>query len=234
MIRIYPSESRFTANHGWLQSNFSFSFAEYYDPNNLSFGPLRVFNDDFVQPLKGFGMHPHREMEIVSVVLKGQLQHTDSTGNRETLKPGEVQRMSAGTGIIHSETNPSTDEEVNFLQLWFLPNESGLPPSYEQKSYDQKAMKNHLLPVVSNRVKNENTAHIHQDLTLYLSKLDAHASLSFSQEKERRIYIFVIEGELTLNKDGKLKKRDAARIADIAHLNIEAENGATFMLIDLP
>src|SRR3954452_7048423 len=110
MINIYPAESRYSANHGWLKSNFSFSFSEYYDPNNLNFGPLRVFNDDFVAPLKGFGAHPHREMEIVSIVLKGQLQHQDSTGNKEILKPGEVQRMSAGTGITHSEENPSPDE----------------------------------------------------------------------------------------------------------------------------
>lgn len=234
MIQLYPSESRFSADHGWLKSNFSFSFADYYDPNNTNFGPLRVFNDDFVQPLKGFGMHPHRDMEIVSIVLTGQLKHMDNAGNSEVLKVGEVQRMSAGTGIIHSETNPSPNEEVNFLQLWFLPSEQGLTPSYEQKSYDLNAMKNDLLPVVSSRVQAKHITHIHQDLTLYLSELDAGKSLSFKQDKDRRTYFFVIDGELTLNKDSKLGKRDAARTTDVTLLEIESEKGATFMLIDLP
>jgi hypothetical protein len=234
LISIFPGESRFFADHGWLKSRFSFSFAEYYDPSNMNFGPLRVFNDDIVQPLKGFGSHPHREMEIVSIVLKGRLQHQDSTGNKAVLQPGEVQRMSAGTGIVHSETNPSREEEVNFLQLWFLPNQQGLHPSYEQKAYDLNAMKNHLLPVVSGRIQDKNIAYIHQDLTLYLSELDARKSLAFLQEKNRRIYVFVIEGELTLNKENRLKKRDAARITDLVQLEIESDHGATFMLIDLP
>lgn len=125
MIDIRKASTRYSSNHGWLQSNFSFSFAEFYDPDNMGFGPLRVFNDDFVQPERGFGLHPHREMEIVSVVLKGALVHQDSTGTREVIRPGEVQRMSAGTGIIHSEMNPSSSEEVNFLQLWFEPAEYG-------------------------------------------------------------------------------------------------------------
>jgi redox-sensitive bicupin YhaK (pirin superfamily) len=234
MIKVYPAESRFSADHGWLRSNFSFSFAEYYDPDNLQFGPLRVFNDDFVQPLRGFGAHPHREMEIVSIVLKGEIKHEDSTGNSEILRPGEVQRMTAGTGIIHSEVNPSATEELNFLQLWFLPDQTGLPPSYEQKAYDQQAMKNRLLPVVSGQAPSENVAFIHQDLTLYLSDLEAGKALSFAQKKNRRIYLFVIEGELALNKDTRLRKRDAARITDVTNLEIETQTGAKFMLIDLP
>jgi redox-sensitive bicupin YhaK (pirin superfamily) len=234
MINVYPAESRFTADHGWLRSNFSFSFAEYYDPQNLQFGPLRVFNDDVVQPLRGFGPHPHREMEIVSVVLKGEIKHEDSTGNSAILRPGEVQRMTAGTGIIHSEVNPSSTEELHFLQLWFLPNQKGLPPSYEQKAYDQSAMKNHLLPVVSGQPSSENVVFIHQDLTLYLSELEAGKSLRFAQKANRRIYVFVIEGELVLNGDTRLGKRDAARITDVVDLGLETQAGATFMLIDLP
>lgn len=234
MINVYPAESRFSANHGWLQSNFSFSFAEYYDPDNLQFGPLRVFNDDFVQPLRGFGAHPHREMEIVSIVLKGEIKHEDSTGNSEVLRPGEVQRMTAGTGIIHSEVNSSATEELNFLQLWFLPNQQGLAPSYEQKAYDQQAMKNQLLPVVSGQAPTEKVAFIHQDLTLYLSELEAGKALTFTQKENRRIYVFVIEGELTLNQDTQLRKRDAARITEVTDLKIETKTGAKFMLIDLP
>ncbi|WP_286886137.1 pirin family protein [Aneurinibacillus sp. UBA3580] len=235
MITIYPAASRYSTNHGWLQSNFSFSFAEYYDPNNLQFGPLRVFNDDIVQPLTGFGSHPHREMEIVSIVLQGQLKHQDSTGNSEVLVPGEIQRMTAGTGIVHSEFNPSDTEDVNFLQLWFLPDEKGLKPSYEQFAYDQEALKNNLLPIVSKRQTGEHrVAHIHQDLTLYLSRLDADKTITFSQPEGRRIYVFVMEGELELNGEKVLQKRDAARINETPTLEVKAKNDTHFMLIDLP
>jgi len=233
MIRIYPAASRYSANHGWLHSNFSFSFAEYHDPNNILFGPLRVFNDDLVQPENGFGAHPHREMEIVSIVLKGQLEHRDNMGHVEVLRPGEIQRMTAGTGVVHSESNPSTTEEVSFLQLWFLPNENGLEPSYEQLAYDQEALKNHLLPVVSHTPTSKQVAKIHQDLTLYLSKLDGGNTLTFEQKAGRYIYVFVIDGELTLGGE-QLNKRDAARITDVTNLEIASGNGAHFMLIDLP
>lgn len=234
MITVNPAAGRFSADHGWLQSNFSFSFAEYRDPDNMHFGPLRVLNDDFIAPLKGFGSHPHKEMEIVSVVLKGELQHQDSTGNREVIRYGEVQRMTAGTGIVHSEMNPSANETVNLLQLWFMPNEQGLQPSYEQIAYNLSAMKNRLLPVVSNKTHADKTAFIHQDLTLYLSELEAGQSLTFRQEAGRRIYLFVIEGELTLNGEQPLGKRDAARINGVEELSLQTAAGASFMLIDLP
>lgn len=237
MIKVYPSESRHSTNHGWLKSNFSFSFADYYDPDNLSFGPLRVFNDDFVKPMTGFGMHPHREMEIVSVILKGELKHEDSMGNSEIIRAGQVQRMSAGTGIMHSETNSSATDEVNFLQLWFQPAERRLTPSYETVSYDDAGMRNSLLPVVSGRgERKEGTAHIHQDLTIYLSELEAGNSITFAQEEGRRIYVFVIEGELLLNGEQKLGKRDAARISEITELELSSVSGAgaMLMLIDLP
>lgn len=234
MIRIFPAESRYSTDHGWLQSNFSFSFAEYYDPNNLHFGPLRVFNDDVVHPGTGFGAHPHKEMEIVSVVLKGQLKHQDNSGGSEVIKPGEIQRMSAGTGIVHSEMNPSDSEEVNFLQLWFLPGEHGLQPSYEQKAYDQSKLKNQLLPVVSNNPLADHVVHIHQDLTMYLSELDADQSLTFEQPEGRLIYLFVMEGSLQLNGEAVLNRRGAARISDQPTLSIKALDNASFMLIDLP
>lgn len=233
MITVYPAASRFSADHGWLKSNFSFSFADYRDPDNMNFGPLRVFNDDVVSPSKGFGSHPHKEMEIVSVVLNGQLQHQDNTGNKEVLRRGEVQRMTAGTGIVHSEMNPSADEPVNFLQLWFLPDTPGLAPSYEQAAYDQTALKNRLLPVVSNKTHTDKTVSIHQDLTLYLSELDAGQTLSFRQEPGRRIYIFVMEGDVVLNGE-HLGRRDAARISQLESLSITTSAGASFMLIDLP
>lgn len=234
MMTIYPAVSRYSADHGWLQSNFSFSFADYYDPSNLQFGPLRVFNDDTVQPGKGFGMHPHREMEIVTVVLKGSLKHEDSTGTAEVLSYGEVQRMSAGTGILHSEMNASDREEVKFLQLWFLPNAKGLEPSYEQQAYDPSKLVNRLHPIISGHPdKEEGVMHIHQDMTLYLSNLEAEQELTFEQPAGRRIYLFVIEGELQVNGE-TLGARDAARITDVTQAHLSSKSGAHFMLIDLP
>ncbi|MDQ0190453.1 pirin family protein [Alicyclobacillus cycloheptanicus] len=233
MLKVYPAASRFADDHGWLKTYHSFSFADYYDPSNVNFGPMRVLNDDTVAPARGFGPHPHREMEIVSIVLKGQLQHRDNTGITEIIKRGDVQRMSAGTGIVHSEMNPSPTEEVNFLQLWFEPNEYGLQPSYEQVTYDEANMKNALLPVVSNRVAADHVAYIHQDLTLYLSQLEAGRTLTFTQAPNRRVFLFVTEGALTLNQDTHLERRDAARITEVTSLDIQTVQGATFLLIDL-
>ncbi|MGG5253474.1 pirin family protein [Neobacillus sp. SM06] len=233
MFELYKAGDRYTANHGWLKSNFSFSFAEYYDPNNLQFGPMRVLNDDIVQPLRGFGAHPHREMEIVSIVLKGQLKHEDSTGETAITTFGGIQRMSAGTGVVHSEVNPSATEEVNFLQLWFLPEKNGLTPSYERTEFDTNRLKNQLLPVVSKQ-RGEQTAYIHQDLTIYLSDLDKGKEISLQQEQGRRIFFFVIEGEVTINGEWTLSKRDSARITELPELKIAANADARFMLIDLP
>ncbi|WP_426453149.1 pirin family protein [Paenibacillus sp. S-38] len=232
MISIYPASSRYSADHGWLQSNFSFSFGDYYDPDNTGFGPLRVFNDDTIQGGRGFGAHPHREMEIVSVVLQGQLKHEDSTGHSAVTTFGEVQRMSAGTGIIHSEMNPS-EEPVTLLQLWFTPDRKGLEPSYETSRYELSALKNALLPVVSNR-SGEGVAHIHQDMTIYLSELEGGRELLFEQPEGRRIFVFVMEGGLTLNGEQALSRRDAARITGTPSLRVRSEQGAQWMLIDLP
>jgi redox-sensitive bicupin YhaK (pirin superfamily) len=232
MINVYPASSRSSADHGWLKSNFNFSFGDHYDPLNTQFGPLRVFNDDIVQGGRGFGAHPHREMEIVSVVLKGQLKHEDSTGQSAVTGYGEVQRMSAGTGIIHSEVNPGT-EDVHILQIWFTPNVSGLEPSYETSSFDTNAIKNALLPIVSHQ-SGERIAHIHQNLTMYMSELEPGHTLQFVQEQGRRIYVMVIEGELTLNGKTRLDRRDAARIEQTPTLQISTDGGALLLLIDLP
>jgi quercetin 2,3-dioxygenase len=234
MIQVYPAQSRYHADYGWLKTYHSFSFGEYYDPNNIQFGPLRVLNDDFVAPLRGFGAHPHQEMEIVSIVLKGYLKHEDSTGHTATTTFGGVQRMSAGTGIIHSEVNPLATEEVNFLQLWFLPEVNGLTPSYERTTFDVAKMKNALLPIVTKNPSSSEIAHIHQDLTIYLSDLEAGRELVFAQQEGRRIFFFVIEGDVTLNGQATLHKRDSARITEMPTLRIASENGARFMLIDLP
>lgn len=232
MIKLFPGKSRYQANHGWLQSNFSFSFADYYDPENTNFGPLRVLNDDIVEGNRGFGAHPHREMEIVSIVLSGALKHEDSTGRSAVTRFGEVQRMSAGTGIIHSEVNP-TDEPVNFLQLWFTPKSIGITPSYEATPYDPRHMENALLPIVSHQ-SHDQVAHIHQDLTIYLSKLEEGRELIFEQAVGRKIFLFVIEGDLILNSEVQLAKRDSARVTDTTGLRISAGTNTFYMLIDLP
>lgn len=234
MIKIYPVKDRFYAEHGWLKTYHSFSFASYYDPNNMNFGPLRVLNDDIIAPLKGFGMHPHKEMEIVSIVLKGYLQHEDSTGEKATTTFGGVQRMSAGTGVYHSEVNPSKDEEVNLLQLWFLPEEYGLAPSYENTTFDIEKMKNQLLPVVTKNPNSDGVAHIHQDVTIYLSELEEGKDLLFRQKKDRKTFVYVLEGEMTINDEHTLGRRDEARITNEEHLTFKAKCNTQFMLIDLP
>ncbi|SDX32476.1 pirin-like bicupin family protein [Paenibacillus sp. CF384] len=234
MIAIYPAASRHSGDLGWLQFNFSFSFADYYDPDNLNFGPLRVFNEDYIQPSKGFGTHPHRDMEIVTVVMRGELAHEDNTGGKEVLRAGEVQRMTAGTGILHSEVNSSDTEVANLLQMWFLPEAKGLTPSYEQKAFDSAAMKNALLPIVSQRLQSETITSIHQDLTIYLSRLESGNSVSFEQDAARKIFLFVMEGEVTLNGEHQLSRSDSARITDLEELVIASKNGGQFMLIDLP
>ena len=233
MIQLTPANKRYSSKNDWLESNFSFSFGPYYDPDNIQFGPLRVLNDDIIQPGKGFGIHPHREAEIVSIVLNGQLKHEDSLKNVGILQYGNIQRMTAGTGVLHSEFNPTTDEETHLLQLWFLPNEKQLAASYEDISFDTDKLRNQLLSVVSNN-PGENTAMIHQDVTLYLSKLDSQKEIHFQQQEGRKIYLFVIEGEVLLNDDVTLQKRDDARITDLHDLTLHAKQDSFFLLIDLP
>ncbi|OQM46443.1 pirin family protein [Anoxybacillus sp. UARK-01] len=234
MIQIYPADERYHATHGWLDTYFSFSFAEYFDPTNVNFGPLRVLNDDVIKPLRGFGAHPHQEMEIVSIVLSGQLKHKDSLGNEAITTFGGIQRMSAGTGIVHSEVNPSATEDVNLLQLWFLPERRGLAPSYEKTDFDISQLKNQWLPVVAKNPQSPNVAHIHQDLTIYLSDIEAGNEIIFEQEGGRRIFLFVIDGELKVNEEVNLYKRDSARMAQTPQLKIAAETDTRVMLIDLP
>ncbi|KXG09984.1 Quercetin 2,3-dioxygenase [Anoxybacillus sp. P3H1B] len=234
MIQIYPADERYHATHGWLDTHFSFSFAEYFDPTNVNFGPLRVLNDDVIKPLRGFGAHPHQEMEIVSIVLSGQLKHKDSLGNEAVTTFGGIQRMSAGTGIVHSEVNPSATEDVNLLQLWFLPERQGLAPSYERTDFDISQLKNQWLPVVAKNPQSPNVAHIHQDLTIYLSDIEAGNEIIFEQESGRRIFLFVIDGELKVNEEVNLYKRDSARMAQTPQLKIAAETDTRVMLIDLP
>lgn len=232
MIQVFPADSRFSVDQGWLRSRLSFSFGNYYDPGNTGFGVLRVCNDDDVDPGKGFGAHPHSDMEILTIVLSGSVRHEDNLGNKEVTTTGEVQRMSAGSGVVHAEYNASQTEPMRILQLWFMPNERGLDPSYETRRYDSEKLKNVLLPIV-NPQGSEQIVKIHQDLTLYLCKLDKDKDITFRQEEGRRIFLFVIEGRLTVN-DTRLGEGDTARIESLAQLSILAEEDAFLMLIDLP
>lgn len=256
MIQVIPSEARYTAQHDWLTSRFSFSFADYYDPSHMNFGALRVFNDDVVQPGNGFGLHPHANFEIMSYVLEGTLEHKDNMGNRSLLRPGEIQCTTAGTGIYHSESNPSSMEVVHFLQIWFTPSEKNLPPKWEQRAFPKETQLNRLLPVVSGRrsmsredlegagdnggsedsqgTEDEGKSlHVHQDVTVYLSVLEGGRTLTHVQAQGRRMYLFVIQGDVQLQTDHTLHQGDSARIEAVTELRISTTEGAEFMLMDL-
>lgn len=234
MITIQRAADRYSADHGWLKSNFSFSFADYYDPANLQFGPMRVLNDDWIAPGEGFGMHPHREMEIITIVLNGVLEHKDSLGNRAGTTWGGIQRMSAGTGIFHSEYNTSESEPLELLQMWFLPGERGIQPSYETTAFNTEELADQWIPVASSSSVEGKVAGIHQDMTVYLSEPSAGKPITFTQPAGRKVFLMVLEGEIRLGEDTVLSRRDAARIEDLPELKILSDNGARIMLIDLP
>ncbi|MCX7569358.1 pirin family protein [Tumebacillus sp. DT12] len=233
MIKVIKAEDRYTAHHEWLTARFSFSFAEYYDPSNLNFGVHRVLNDDIIAPGTGFGMHPHRDMEIVTYVIEGALEHKDSMGNVGVVRAGEIQTMTAGTGVYHSEYNHSQDEEVHSLQLWFLPDQKGLTPGYAQKQFSKGDQRNALLKVVAPDGA-DGALPIHSDVTIYFSDLDAGQGVTHRQAAGRKMHLFMIAGELTLNGEQQMKTGDAARITDVEEISVRAlESGAEFMLIDL-
>jgi redox-sensitive bicupin YhaK (pirin superfamily) len=232
MIQVIPSAARHSTDIGWLQSSFSFSFADYSDPDNNNFGAVRVFNDDVVQPDSGFGLHPHRDMEIISYIIEGTLEHKDSLGNNGKIEAGEVQRITAGTGILHSEYNPSKTVPVRLLQIWIIPNQRGLTPSYEQKQFTKEQQLNQLLPVVSGNA-HANVININQDATIYLSMLEPNQQISYKQSPGRKILLFVIKGEITFNEIETLNEGDSARVTEVSDLNISTEDGAQFILFDL-
>jgi len=233
MIQVYTADSAHCFDHGWLKGSHMFSFGDYYDPDNTAFGPMRVCNDDTIFPGRGFGAHPHSDMEIVSIVLSGRLRHQDNLGNVAETTFGGIQRMSAGTGAIHTEHNPSEDEPVRLLQLWFMPKARGAAPSYTTGRFDPAKLEGRLLPVVAAE-GSEEVVGIGQDMTIYLSRIHAGQELMFNQEAGRRIYIYVIEGELVAGDDAMLHPGDSARIQKMSELTLTAPEGAFFMLIDLP
>ncbi|MDY8044870.1 pirin family protein [Paenibacillus sp. SEL1] len=237
MFTIYPAASRFSFDKGWLRGSHSFSFAEYQDENNTAFGPMRVCNDDVIAPGRGFGAHPHSDMEIVSIVLYGELRHEDNHGHVAVTRFGGIQRMSAGHGIIHTEHNASQTEDVSLLQLWFSPHTRGLKPSYEATAFNPERLHGQLLPVVAGKrvpgTEGEIAA-INQDLTIYLSKLQPGEQVEFTQAEGRRVFLFIIEGSLRVNGEHILQGRDSARIEQEPKLSLKAEDSVFYMLIDLP
>lgn len=232
MITLRKAADRGHFDHGWLKTSHTFSFSDYYDPQHMNFRVLRVMNEDWVAPGQGFGMHPHRNMEIVTYVLEGALEHRDSLGNGEVLRPGEFQRMSAGSGIRHSEFNPSDSEPVHLYQIWLLPRTQGLTPSYEQKAFPAEEQQNRLRVVASPDAR-DGSLTIHQDATIYLAKLDAGKSVEHSLAAGRHAWLQVLRGTVTLNGQ-PLETSDGAAVSDESGLTIEAISPAEVMLFDLP
>jgi hypothetical protein len=232
MIKIRRSEERGGGNHGWLDTKYTFSFNDYYDPKFMGFRSLRVINEDYVQPDQGFGTHGHADMEIITYVIEGALAHKDSTGGEETLRPHEVQRMTAGTGIRHSEFNPSATEKVHLYQIWILPEENNLQPGYEQ-TYFAPEEKKGKLRLVASRAGTEGSVKINQDVSLYGSILAKDETVSHRLSENRYGWIQVVKGSLEIN-GASLNASDGAAISDETLLEIKAlEDETEFLLFDL-
>jgi quercetin 2,3-dioxygenase len=231
MLTIRRAKDRGHFNHGWLDTYHTFSFADYYDPKHVHFRALRVMNEDRVAPGQGFGTHPHRDMEIVTYVLEGALEHRDSMGNGEVLRPGEFQRMSAGSGITHSEFNPSKSELVHLYQVWLLPEQKGITPSYEQKAFLDDALTGRLRIVASPNGE-EGSLKINQDARIYLSKLPAGAMARHAMPANRHAWLQVLRGTVALNGQ-TVEVGDGVAASDEAALDIRATSDAEIMLFDL-
>ena len=231
MIQVRKAKERGHADHGWLDTYHTFSFADYQDPRHMRFRSLRVMNEDFVAPGQGFGTHPHRDMEIVTYILEGALEHKDSMGYGEVLRPGEFQRMSAGTGITHSEFNPSKTEPVHLYQIWLFPDQKGLVPSYEQKQFLEAGRRNRL-QLVASRDAEEDSLTIHQDARIYLSNLDAGQEIRYEIPAGRFAWVQVLRGGVALNGE-ELSTGDGAAVSEESLLQIQASGPAELMLFDL-
>jgi quercetin 2,3-dioxygenase len=232
MNEIRLGRERGHANHGWLDSFHSFSFAEYFDAKHVEFGPLRVINEDRVAPGAGFGTHPHRDMEIISYVISGELAHKDSMGNGSVIRPGDVQRMSAGIGIRHSEFNPSDKKEVHFLQIWIKPAVTGLEPSYEERHFSD-ADKRGRLRLIASPDGAEDSVKIHQDALLYAGRFDADERAALPLRKGRRSYVHVVRGKLNVNGTS-LSGGDAMKIAASDQVVIDQGRDSEVLVFDLP
>jgi redox-sensitive bicupin YhaK (pirin superfamily) len=231
-MQIRRSQERGFADHGWLKSYHTFSFADYYDPRHVQFGPLRVINEDRVQAGAGFGTHAHRDMEIISYVLAGELAHKDSLGNGSTIKPGDVQRMSAGTGVRHSEFNPSSQHPVHFLQIWIQPQQANLPPSYEEKRFAESDKRGRL-KLIASPDGSAGSVLLHQDARLYAGLFDGDEHAEFTVAPGRSVYVHVARGSLKVN-GATLHAGDALSGSDAPLLRLDGGAAAEVLLFDLP
>jgi redox-sensitive bicupin YhaK (pirin superfamily) len=233
MIKVRRRSERGHTNLGWLDSYHTFSFGDYLDPDQMGFHKLRVINEDTVKGGGGFGPHPHRDMEIVTYVLEGSLEHRDSIGNGSVIRKGDVQRMSAGTGIVHSEYNPSESETVHFLQIWILPREKGIKPSYEQRSVDANSVKGKLgLIATGNIGKNNDALHLNQEVDIYLSSLETGQQVKHTTAADHHLWVQATRGSLILN--GKnLEQGDGASISNEQGIEISTNDSAEFLLFDM-
>lgn len=231
MIEIRRADERGYADHGWLKSFHSFSFAEYYDPKFMNFGALRVINEDRVAAGMGFGTHGHRDMEIVSYVLDGALAHKDSMGNGSSIKPGDVQRMSAGTGVQHSEFNHERDRTTHFLQIWIQPDQLGIPPSYEEKHFSESDKRGRLR-VVASPDSRDGSVKIHADAIVYAGLFDGAESANLQIASGRRAYVHVARGSVSVNGQ-TLIAGDALKLTDVANIVVANGKGAEVLLFDL-
>ena len=231
MINIRRSNERGHANHGWLDTHFSFSFADYYDPNFMGFRDLRVINEDFVEPGQGFPKHGHRDMEIITYMISGELSHRDSMGNGETIRPNEVQRMTAGTGVLHSEYSSPTDR-THLLQIWILPEKRNLQPGYEQKEFKPEE-KQGKLKLIASRGGDDGSVHINQDVKVYASLLKEDEALELDLADDRHAWIQLISGELEVNGE-KFEAGDGAAISEESSLKLRSlASNTEFLLFDL-
>jgi len=232
MIRVRKADDHFNSKNEWLDTTHHFSFAEYHDPERQSFGPLRVFNDDTIKPGTGFGFHQHNDMEIVTFVIDGVLEHKDNFGNVGIINPGEVQRMSAGTGVFHSEYNHSDKDPLRLLQMWVFPKHKGLKPSWGQQKFTINDRRDKLLPVIS-PTNGVNLISIHQDASFYVSNISQDKTVSANLSEGRQAYLYVILGSVIVNNE-KLQERDSAEIIDESLISIHAQDESEIILIDLP
>jgi redox-sensitive bicupin YhaK (pirin superfamily) len=231
MITLRPARERGHAEHGWLDSRHTFSFADYHDPKHMGFRALRVINEDRVAPGQGFGTHPHRDMEIISYVLDGALEHKDSMGTGSVIRLGDVQRMSAGTGVLHSEFNASKSAPVHFLQIWILPDRAGLPPGYEQKSFPA-GERNNQLRLVASKDGRGGALTVHQDVSLYAALLDAGATVRHPLAPGRHAWVQVARGAVDLGGK-RLSAGDGAAVSDEAEIALQAQEASEVLVFDL-
>lgn len=232
--KYYPADDRGYADHGWLKATHSFSFARYYDPEKVQFGALRVLNDDIIAPGMGFGTHPHDNMEIITIILDGSLAHKDSMGHTQTIEPNEVQVMSAGTGIEHSEFNANRDREVNVLQSWIFPEKVNVEPRYDQTTFPEEERINKWQTLVSPIDKDDPGLKIHQQAWIYRTKLEeGNTVLHDFHTSEHGGYIFVIDGSVTVNGQ-VLNKRDAYGVMDMSNIQLDATKDSDVLLYEVP